>query len=63
MDAERSAYSAEDSLLQSRVSIATGYIALNKALGGGWDDVVDSATPEIIDVTTRPHFAAKVVAQ
>jgi hypothetical protein len=37
LDTERSLYSAEDDLLQSRVAIATDYIALNKALGGGWD--------------------------
>ncbi|RWD29451.1 efflux transporter outer membrane subunit [Mesorhizobium sp.] len=63
LDAERSAYSADDTLLQSRVSIATDYIALNKALGGGWDGVVDSTTPEIIDVTTGPRFASRAVAQ
>lgn len=36
-DAERSLYSAEDSLIQSRVAVATDTIALAKALGGGWD--------------------------
>ncbi|TIS62482.1 MAG: RND transporter, partial [Mesorhizobium sp.] len=59
LDAERSAYSAEDSLLQSRVSIATDYVALNKALGGGWDGAIDSATPEIIDVKTGPRLASE----
>ncbi|PBB89357.1 RND transporter [Mesorhizobium sp. WSM3864] len=63
LDAERSAYSADDTLLQSRVSIATDYIALNKALGGGWDGGVDSTIPEIIDVTTGPRFASRAVAQ
>src|SRR3546814_15663791 len=37
LDAERSLYAAEDALLQSRTAITTNYIALNKALGGGWD--------------------------
>ncbi|TPN88514.1 efflux transporter outer membrane subunit [Mesorhizobium sp. CU2] len=59
LDAERSAYSAEDSLLQSRVSVATDYIALNKALGGGWDGTIDSSKPEIVDVATGPRLASK----
>jgi hypothetical protein len=56
--AERSQYSAEDSLLQSRIAIATDYIALAKALGGGWDGAIDSSRPEVIDVNTGPHIAA-----
>lgn len=52
LDAQRSLYSAEDSLLQSRVLLATNYIALNKALGGGWDGAVDTAKPEVVDVKT-----------
>jgi len=58
LDAERSQYSAEDSLLQSRIAIATDYIALAKALGGGWDGAIDSSRPEVIDVNTGPHIAA-----
>lgn len=63
LDAQRSLYSAEDDLVQSRISIATDYIALNKALGGGWDGVVDTTTPEIIDVKTGPRLAMIPVAQ
>ncbi|MBZ9889559.1 efflux transporter outer membrane subunit [Mesorhizobium sp. M7A.F.Ca.US.006.04.2.1] len=59
LDAQRSLYSAEDSLLQSRVLLATNYIALNKALGGGWDGAVDSAKPEIVDVKAGPRLASK----
>lgn len=55
LDAERSAYSAEESLIESRVSIATDYIALNKALGGGWDGVMDASEPEIIDTENGPQ--------
>ncbi|WP_027061997.1 efflux transporter outer membrane subunit [Mesorhizobium loti] len=62
LDAQRSLYSAEDSLLQSRVLLATNYIALNKALGGGWDGAVDSSKPEIVDVKTGPRLA-KMAAQ
>lgn len=49
LDAERSLYSAEDALLQSQVSIATDYVSLNKALGGGWNGRVDTRTPEVVD--------------
>lgn len=56
LTAERSLYSAEDSAIQSRVLITTDYIALNKALGGGWDGVVVASKPEIIDRNTGPHF-------
>lgn len=49
LDAERSLYSAEDALLQSQVSVATDYVSLNKALGGGWDGRVETKTPAIID--------------
>ena len=45
LDAERSLYSAEDSLLQSQVAIAAGYVTLNKALGGGWDGVDEIENP------------------
>ncbi|QKC89565.1 efflux transporter outer membrane subunit [Mesorhizobium sp. NZP2234] len=62
LDAQRSLYTAEDSLLQSRVLLATNYIALNKALGGGWDGAVDSAKPEIVDVRTGPRLASTMTA-
>lgn len=57
LDADRSLYSAEDSLLQSRVTIATDYIALAKALGGGWDGVIDSSKPQVVDSNVGPHVA------
>ncbi|WP_408612781.1 efflux transporter outer membrane subunit [Bradyrhizobium symbiodeficiens] len=56
LDAERSLYSAEDSLIQSKVSAAKDYIALAKALGGSWSDPVDVSTPIIVDSNTGPHF-------
>lgn len=56
LDAERSLYSSEDSLLQSRIAIATDYIALNKALGGGWDGDVDASRPEIVDADMGPRL-------
>jgi NodT family efflux transporter outer membrane factor (OMF) lipoprotein len=63
LDAERSLYSAEDLLIQSKVAIATNYIALNKALGGGWNGDVDTSKPEIVDENTGPHFISTKAAQ
>ena len=56
LDAERSLYSAEDSLIQSRVAIAKDYVALAKALGGGWNRAVDADTPEIVDADMGPRW-------
>lgn len=56
LDAERSLYTAEDSLLTSTVAIANNYITLNKALGGGWDGVIDASKPEVVDTNTGPHL-------
>jgi NodT family efflux transporter outer membrane factor (OMF) lipoprotein len=58
LDAERSLYSAEDSLLVSRITVATDYVALAKSLGGGWDKPVDSSAPEVTDEKTGPRLAA-----
>lgn len=63
LDAERSLYSAEDSLITSTVAITTDYIALNKALGGGWDGEIDASKPEIVDTDTGPRLAARPIGQ
>ncbi|MBI1203240.1 MAG: efflux transporter outer membrane subunit [Rhodopseudomonas sp.] len=63
LDAERSLYTAEDSLLQSRAAIATDYVALAKALGGGWDGAIDSSKPEVVDRATGPHVMPVVAAR
>lgn len=57
LDAERSLYSAEEALIQSRADIATYFIAVNKALGGGWDGGIDVSKPAVVDVNTGPHLA------
>jgi outer membrane protein, multidrug efflux system len=57
LEAERSLYSAEDALIQSRLAITVDYIALNKALGGGWDGAVDTSKPETVDVAAGPRLA------
>src|SRR5262249_3164972 len=56
LDADRSTFSAEPSLIDSRVGIATSYIALMKALGGGWDGDVDVDSPTVVDSGTGPHL-------
>lgn len=57
LDAERSLYSAEDAMMQSRITLANSYVALNKALGGGWDGAVDTSKPEVVDKDMGPRFA------
>ena len=55
LDAERSLYSAEDSLLRSRVAVAIDHVALAKALGGGWSRPIGSAKTQTADSTPRPR--------
>lgn len=61
LTAERSLYSAEDALIQSRILVTVDYIALNKALGGGWDGLIDASKPAIIDTNTGPHLTSSMV--
>jgi multidrug efflux system outer membrane protein len=56
LDAERSAYGAEESLLQSRIALANQFVALNKALGGGWLRPVDLAYPTVEDGVQGPRL-------
>ncbi len=58
LDAERSFYSAEDSVIQSRIATTKYYIALCKALGGGWDGAIDTEKPEVIDTNTGPRLVS-----
>ncbi|WP_375615775.1 efflux transporter outer membrane subunit [Bartonella sp. AP58NXGY] len=58
LNADRSYYSAQMALKDSRVSLVTQYITLMKALGGGWDGVVDVSRPEVVD--SAPSSRAKV---
>lgn len=55
LDAERSLYNAEDSLLQSQILSTTYFIALNKALGGGWGKPIDASGGTLVDENTGPH--------
>ena len=56
LDAERSLYSAEDALIQSRVAVALDHVALAKALGGGWRKPVEVDKPEVSDKDTAPRL-------
>lgn len=56
LEAQRTLYGAADSLIQSRVALATQFIALNKALGGGWLRPVDVSTPAVVDGETGPRL-------
>ncbi|WP_455480627.1 efflux transporter outer membrane subunit [Bartonella sp. B12(2025)] len=59
LSANRSYYSAQMALKDSRISLVTQYIALMKALGGGWDGVVDVSRPEVVDSATRLRTKVK----
>ena len=49
LDAERSLFSAEDAVLQSRIAVAVDHVALAKALGGGWSRPVEVTKVETVD--------------
>lgn len=59
LDAERSLYAAEDALVQSRIVMVNSYVALNKALGGGWSGVINTARPEVLDMYTGPRLSRR----
>ncbi|AQS42211.1 MAG: NodT family efflux transporter, outer membrane factor (OMF) lipoprotein [Candidatus Tokpelaia hoelldobleri] len=56
LTAERSHFSAQQSYVDSRVAMTRDYIALMKALGGGWDGTVDAGRREVVDRNTAPHL-------
>ena len=56
LDAERSLYTAEDTLVQARVAVATDHVALAKALGGGWVRPVETSAPETPDEDRGPRL-------
>ncbi|WP_074381502.1 efflux transporter outer membrane subunit [Bartonella doshiae] len=53
LSANRSYYSSQMTLKDSRIALVTQYIALMKALGGGWDGTVDVSRPEVVDGITN----------
>lgn len=57
LETERSLYSVEEDLIDSQADIATYYIALHKALGGGWSGDPRIETPAVVDSRTAPRIA------
>lgn len=55
LEAQRTQYGSEEALIQSRVTLATQFIALNKALGGGWLRPVEVSAPAVVDGETGPR--------
>lgn len=49
LNADRSYYSSQMSLKDSQISLVIQYIGLMKALGGGWDGVVEVSHSEVVD--------------
>ena len=47
LDAERSLYQAQDSLVQSDRTVSVNLISLYKSLGGGWETVAKQASPAL----------------
>lgn len=58
LDAQRSQYGSEDSRIQSQIALATRFIALNKALGGGWLRPVEVSRPRVEDPPQGPRLRA-----
>ncbi|MCZ2328780.1 efflux transporter outer membrane subunit [Bartonella sp. F02] len=59
LNASRAYYSSQMAVKDSRIALAIHYIALMKALGGGWDGTVDVSRPEIVDNVPRSQMKVK----
>lgn len=57
LSAERALYSAQTGLIEARTTFASDYVALNKALGGGWDGKIGAGAPIVKDGPSGPHRA------
>lgn len=61
LTAQRDLLNAETGLAQARTDLVLGYVALQKALGGGWNGRIDVSKPEIVDGPTGPHFVRPAI--
>lgn len=59
LEAERALYTAESNLIQSQASIASYYISLHKALGGGWTGTINVERPAVLDSVVGPRLAMR----
>jgi outer membrane protein, multidrug efflux system len=48
LDAERSLYQSQDTLVQSKRAVSTDLIALYKSLGGGWEPEANANTMAVV---------------
>jgi outer membrane protein TolC len=53
LEAQRSLYSAQDSVVQSDQQLIDNLIAIYKALGGGWEDAQIQPASELVPTTPR----------
>lgn len=56
LDAQRSQYNAEDSAIVTRVALANRFVALIKALGGGWKRPVEVSNRRVEDSSQGPRL-------
>ena len=59
LQAERYLYSTEEDLIETQADIATYYVSLHKALGGGWDGDPHVEKPVVVDADMGPKVARK----
>ncbi|QWK81227.1 efflux transporter outer membrane subunit [Ochrobactrum sp. BTU1] len=60
LTAQRDLFASETAFNAAGTDLVLSYIALQKALGGGWDGRIDTSTPEIVDTNTKPHFTTNL---
>lgn len=56
LTAQRNLLDSEDSLNQTKTQLVLNYVALQKALGGGWNSEVNVLKPEVVDGYTGPRI-------
>jgi outer membrane protein, multidrug efflux system len=61
LNAQRDVLSSETSLNQVQTDLVVNYVALQKALGGGWNGQIDVSKPEVVDGYTGPHIVQSLV--
>lgn len=63
LDSQRAQYSAESALIESRLAVVQSYVALHKALGGGWPGTVETSKPLVVDTQTGPRLRRVATSQ
>lgn len=61
LESERSLYLAEDQLVQSETDVVADYVALNKALGGGWQSIIETQAEQIAFEVPQGDEAAMTI--